>query len=109
MCLVAVSVLEDVTLPVRMFTFKSLVQSEDIEFPATAEAPSTLCYHHKELPPVLNVFSAREKALKKQIMNTLSSFFLVLHIGFNSKKYAVSLKFPSRNLSNEQTEWLFFR
>lgn len=56
---------EDMTLPVRMFTFKSLIQSQDIEFPAVADALSTFCCHHKELSPGLNVFSAGEKVLKK--------------------------------------------
>ena len=64
-CLVAIFLLEDVTLPVRIFTFKSLIQSQDIEFPATAEALRIFCCHHKELPPVLNIFSAGEKGLKK--------------------------------------------
>lgn len=63
--LFAIFLLEDVTLPVRMFTFKSLIRSQDIEFPATAEALSTFCYYHKELPPVLNIFSGGEKGLKK--------------------------------------------
>lgn len=66
---------EDMTLPARMFTFKSLIQSQDIEFPAVADALSTFCYHHKELSPGLNVFSAGEKVLKKYIMNTLSPKF----------------------------------
>lgn len=64
-CLVAVFLLEDVTLTVRMFRVKSLIQSQDVEFPARAEALSIFCCHHKELPPVLNIFSAGEKDLKK--------------------------------------------
>jgi len=59
----AVFLLEDVTLPVRMFMVESLRQSQDIEF-LTAGGQNVLCCHHKEPSSVLNVFSIVEKVLK---------------------------------------------
>lgn len=49
-CFVAEFLFKQLTLPVRMFISKSLMQSQDIEFPATTEVLHTFCCHHKRTP-----------------------------------------------------------
>lgn len=79
-----------------------MIQLQDIEFPATAEALSAFYYHHKELPPVLNIFSAGEKDLKK--INYEYLLPKILNTRSNAKKNAVSLKFQAFNQEIFQNE-----